>query len=212
MRDENLTTMSRSILVLYAHPRTEASRANRRLKRVAEGIEDVTVVDLYATYPTYDIDIDAEQARVSEHDVLIFQHPVYWYSSPALVKEWIDLVLEWGWAYGPGGLALDGTIYLHAVTAGGDHAAFESTGQADFDLRDLFAPFEQTALLCKMRYLPPFALFDANDGTEAERLDAHASGYARLLRALRDETIDIEAAATVRSLAPLYCAAVGTDN
>lgn len=196
--------MSRSILVLYAHPRTERSRANRRLKRVAEGLDDVTVVDLYAENPTYDIDIDREQARLEDHDVIVVQHPVYWYSVPALVKEWIDLVLEWGWAYGPGGHALSGKLYLHAVTAGGQHAAYSAEGRNRLDLRGLFAPFEQTAMLCGMVYLPPFALFDANDQTEPAVLDAHAAGYARLLKALRDDTLDLERALTLRGLSEIF--------
>lgn len=196
--------MSRSILVLYAHPRPERSQANRRLKRVAEGLRGVTVVDLYAEYPTYDIDVDREQARLEEHDVIVFQHPVYWFSAPALVKEWTDLVLEWGWAYGPDGDALEGKIYLHAVTAGGELAAYSTEGRNRFDLRALYMPFEQTAMLCGMVYLPPYALFDANAMTHTDVLDAHAAGYARLLRDLRDDALDLERAASLRALAEIY--------
>lgn len=196
--------MARSILVLCFHPRAERSRANRRLRRAAEGLGGVTVADLYFEYPTYDIDVDREQARVAEHDVIVMQHPVYWYSAPALVKEWIDLVLEWGWAYGPEGKALDGKIYFHAVTAGGDRAAYSVEGRNRLDLRALFAPFEQTAMLCNMLYLPPYALFEANNTLDAEVLDANAAGYAKLLRALRDETLDLDEAAALRGLSELY--------
>lgn len=196
--------MSRSILVLYAHPRTERSQANRRLKRVAEGLDGVTVVDLYAEYPSYDIDVDREQARLARHDVIVFQHPVYWYSAPALVKEWIDLVLEWRWAYGPGGRALAGKIWLNAVTAGGAQAAYGPNGRNRLDLRALFAPFEQTAMLCGMTFLPPFALFNANDRRDRAALDAHAARYARLLRDVRERTLDIEAVTEMRGLAEHY--------
>jgi len=196
--------MQRSILVIYAHPRTDRSQANRRLKRVAEGMDGVTVLDLYAEYPTYDIDVDREQARLSQHDAIVFQHPVYWYSAPALLKEWIDLVLEWRWAYGPEGNALRGKVWLNAVTAGGAQAAYGPEGRNRLDLRALFAPFEQTAMLCGMQFLPPFALFDANDRRERSVLDAHAAGYAKLLRDLRERAIDVEAVGELRGLADQY--------
>ena len=195
--------MSRSILVIHAHPRPDRSRANRVLRRAAEGIEDVTVLDLYAEYPAYDIDVDAEQARLAEHDVIVFQHPVYWYAAPALVKEWIDLVLEWGWAYGPGGDALKDKITFHAVTAGGRDAAYSVTGRNRFDMRALFTPFEQTALLCGMVYLPPLVLYEANDLLDDEALDAHASLYARILRGLREDQFDLAEAVQLRRLGAL---------
>lgn len=196
--------MVRSILVLYFHPRSERSHANRRLMRAAEGLNDVTVADVYAEYPTYDIDVDREQERLAAHDVIVMQHPVYWYSAPALLKEWIDLVLEWGWAYGPGGDALHDKIYLHAVTAGSATAAYSAEGRNRFDLRALFAPFEQTALLCGMVYLPPFALFEATTEIEEASLNAHVSSYARLLRSLRDDSLDMDKAVVARSLTELF--------
>jgi len=197
--------MPSSILVLYVHPRSERSQSNRRLKRVAEGLERVTVADLYAEYPTYEIDVDREQARVAAHDVIVFQHPVYWYSAPALLKEWIDLVLEWRWAYGPGGDALAGKIWLSAVTAGGAQAAYGPDGRNHHDLRELFSPFEQTAILCGMTFLPPFALFEANDRRDRAVLDAHAAGYAKLLRDLRENVLDPNTVSDLRGLSEKYC-------
>lgn len=183
--------MPRSILVLYAHPRPSRSVANRRLKRVAEGIAGVTVVDLYAEYPNHHIDIPREQARVATVDVLIFQHPVYWFSAPSLVKEWIDRVVTYGWALGDRE-ALKGKIYLHAVTTAASHGVFaqEVTGRAA--LRAQFHPFEAMAGLCGMRYLPPFSLFrEVAQDSRTERLDHHAEAYASFLRDLRDEKLDL---------------------
>lgn len=200
--------MQRSILVLYVHPRTERSQANRRLKRVAEGMDGVTVLDLYAEYPTYEIDVDREQERLGRYDAVVFQHPVYWYSAPALMKEWIDLVLEWRWAYGPGGEALRGKLWLNAVTAGGAQATYGPEGRNRMDLRALFSPFEQTAMLCGMPFLPPFALFDANDRRDRAVLDAHAAGYAKLLRDIRERLLDLDAVSELRGLADTYCKSV----
>src|SRR5688572_33193483 len=102
--------MPRRVLILFAHPVLERSRVNRRLVEAVTGLDDVTVHDLYETYPTLSIDVRREQALLLEHDVVVAQHPFYWYSTPSVLKEWQDLVLEHGWAYGHGGTRLHGKI------------------------------------------------------------------------------------------------------
>src|SRR6188508_1129168 len=109
----------RRVLVLFAHPVLERSRVNRRLADAIRGLEGVTFRDLYELYPNFSIDVQAEQEQLLAHDVIVFQHPFYWYSCPAIVKEWQDLVLEHGWAYGVGGTQLRGKIWLNAITTGG---------------------------------------------------------------------------------------------
>ena len=98
----------RRVLLLLAHPSLDRSEVNRPMADAVAGIDGITLVDLYAEYPDFQIDIDREQQRLLEHDVIVFQHPLYWYSTPAILKEWQDLVLEHGFAYGSGGTALQG--------------------------------------------------------------------------------------------------------
>lgn len=185
--------MPRSILVLFAHPAQHRSVAQVALARAAQAVAGVTFADLYAEYPRFDIDIDREQDRLLAHEVIVFQHPVYWYSTPAILKEWQDLVLEHGWAYGAGGDRLAGKIFLAAVTAGGPEAAYAAQGYNGFPLRALLSPLEQTAILCGMVYLPPFALFAARGAADGPALAAHAQAYRRLLEGLRDGTFDVAA-------------------
>ncbi len=90
------------ILILFAHPALEKSRVNRQLIRSIHGLDGVTIHDLYETYPDFNIQVKAEQDLLLAHDIIVFHHPFYWYSSPALLKEWQDLVLEYGFAYGEG--------------------------------------------------------------------------------------------------------------
>ena len=146
----------------------------------------MTFADLYADYPDFQIDIDREQARLLEHDVIVFMHPLYWYSTPAILKEWQDLVLEHGFAYWAGGAALHGKIFLDALTAGGAEAAYCAEGYNYFSIRELLHPLEQTAALCGMLYLPPFALFEARTAVDEGRDDAHVADWVRVLEALRD--------------------------
>ncbi len=181
----------RRILVLLAHPSLDRSEANRPMADALHGITGVTLIDLYAEYPDFRIDIDREQDRLLAHDVIIFQHPLYWYSTPAILKEWQDLVLEHGFAYGSEGTALQGKIFFSAITAGGLEAAYCAQGYNHFTIRELLHPVEQTAVLCGMTYLPPFALFGSRTAVEEGRIDHHVQDWVRLLEAVRDRQIDI---------------------
>ncbi|MEM9248906.1 MAG: NAD(P)H-dependent oxidoreductase [Pseudomonadota bacterium] len=183
------------VLVCYAHPGHRFSTANAELWRAAQEVEGITRTDLYAAYPRFNIDIDREQAQLVEHDVLVLQYPLFWYATPALIKEWLDLVLEHGFAYGTGGTALAGKTLQIALTAAGPEDAYTPDGYQHFPLRTFLTPMEQTASLCKMRFLPPYALFGALKAPTDGRLAAHAAGYRRLLEGLRDETLDPIAAA-----------------
>lgn len=181
----------RRILVLFAHPSLDRSEANAPMVAAARDLEAVTYVDLYAEYPAFEIDIDREQQRLLEHDVICFQHPLYWYSTPAMLKEWQDLVLEHGFAYGSKGTALQGKLFFSALTAGGAESAYSTLGENHFRIRELLHPLEQTARLCGMIYLPPFALFGARTAVDEGRIAAHVSDWVRLLMALRDRRLDI---------------------
>ena len=185
----------RRILVLFAHPSPARSEANVPMAAAARELDGVTHVDLYAEYPDFEIDIDREQQRLLAHDVICFQHPLYWYSTPSILKEWQDLVLEHGFAYGTGGTALHGKVFFSACTAGGAAAAYCAAGYNHFSIRELLRPLEQTALLCGMTYLPPFALFGARTAVEEGRIGAHVADWVRLLEALRDGRLDTAAAA-----------------
>jgi len=184
----------RRILVLFAHPSLDRSEVNRPLAVATSGVEGVTLVDLYAAYPDFQIDIDREQERLIAHDVIVFMHPLYWYSTPAILKEWQDLVLEYGFAYGSKGTALHDKLFFNALTAGGGEAAYCAEGYNHFTIRELLHPLEQTAAMCGMHYLPPFTLFGARTAVEEGRVEAHVTDWVRVLEALRDERLDIEAA------------------
>ena len=80
--------MPSRVLVLFAHPAPHKSRINRHLIASVQGLDNVTINDLYEEYPTFDINVQREQELLLAHDIIVFQHPFYWYSSPAILKEW----------------------------------------------------------------------------------------------------------------------------
>jgi glutathione-regulated potassium-efflux system ancillary protein KefG len=191
----------RRILILFAHPVLERSRVNRRLLAAVREVSGVTVHDLYDAYPTLYIDAKREQRLLIEHDIIVFQHPFYWYSTPAILKEWQDLVLEHGWAYGHGGTQLRGKITFNAITTGGPEAAYRRGGYNRFTIRELLAPWDQTAHLCGMRFLAPFAVHAALRIAADDDVAQPRAAYRQLLEALRDDRLDLDRAAGVENLA-----------
>jgi glutathione-regulated potassium-efflux system ancillary protein KefG len=182
---------ARRLLLLFAHPALHKSRVNHLLLSQVQSLSGVTVNDLYEAYPKFHINVAREQALLLEHDVIIFQHPFYWYSSPAILKQWQDLVLEFGFAYGKNGTRLHGKLFLTAISTGGPTSAYQRSGSNHFSIRELLAPFEQTARLCGMTYLPPFVVPGVLLMDDEQELAGYASNYRRALEALRDNTLDL---------------------
>jgi glutathione-regulated potassium-efflux system ancillary protein KefG len=193
------------VLILFAHPALQKSRANKRLANAVRDLPGVTFHDLYERYPDFFIDVPHEQGLLRSHDVIVFQHPFYWYNCPALLKEWLDLVLDYGFAYGPGGDALNGKKLLSVITTGGGEDAYQRSGRNHFTIRELLAPFEQTARLCGMIWLPPFVTHSALSSHAAPKVEENARDYARLVEALRDNRLDY---AAIHDLPSLNCAPV----
>ena len=201
LRRRSHVILMRRVLVQFAHPVFERSRVQRRLLDAIRGMEHLTIRDLYEEYPTLAIDVHREQQLLLEHDVIVFQHPFYWYSAPAILKEWQDLVLEHGWAYGKGGTKLRGKITLNVISTGGPESAYQRSGYNRYTIRELLAPWDQTAHLCGMRYLAPFTVHAALRVTGDIEVIPSQREYRRLIEALRDERIDLERAAAVDNLA-----------
>jgi glutathione-regulated potassium-efflux system ancillary protein KefG len=183
--------MSLRVLILFAHPAFQKSRINRRLLRAVQGLQNVRIHDLYEEYPDFQIDVEREQKLLLHHDIIVLQHPFFWYSSPALLKEWEDLVLEYGFAYGLGGTMLAGKRMLSAITTGGPETAYRRAGYNYFRIREFLTPFEQTARLCHMEYLPPFVVFGSLKLVDEQALTDRATAYRRVIEGLRDERFDL---------------------
>ena len=169
------------ILVIYAHPAQRRSRANKPLAQALAGLPGVAMHDLYWRYPDFDIDVRAEQAALEAAEVVAFQFPVQWYATPSLLKEWIDVVLEMGWAYGPGGTALRGKHALVLATIGGRAHAYGPDGTHGHAFDMFLLPLQQTAALCGMHWLPPHVLHDADDAS-AEAIAAHIAQVCAALQ------------------------------
>jgi glutathione-regulated potassium-efflux system ancillary protein KefF len=197
------------IVVIAAHPDLAHSRITRAMLAAARSVgpgdgQAVDVRDLYALYPDYLVDIGAEKAALAAAELVVWLHPIHWYSMPPLMKLWLDEVFAFGWAYGPGGQALRGKDLWLATSTGGTEDAYRPDGHNRYFFDAFLYPYEQTAALAGMRWLPPLVLHGAHRVSDAD-LAAHAAVFAeRLGRYPQWEEID--------DLAPEAGCEVPADN
>ena len=152
--------MTMNTLVLIAHPNMHNSRVNRIWKERLERESGITVHDLYQAYPTEQLDVAREQQLSTEHDRIVFQFPLYWYSTPPLLKKYQDEVYTYGFGYGTGN-QLKGKEYVLAVSAGRAETSYRPEGDSLYTLEQLLLPLQATTLLTEMINLPPFILYSA---------------------------------------------------
>lgn len=175
----------RKILILFAHPRAHKSRVNIALAGAVKNMTGVTFHDLYEAYPDFFIDVKREQDLLRQHDVIIWQHPFYWFSAPAIVKEWFDLVLEHGFAYGRTGKALQGKMAMSVITTGGTKETYATNGYNGYPVEQFLIPYEQACRLCQMLYLPAL-VFHGTHLMKSKDIELAKTDYVKLISLLRD--------------------------
>lgn len=182
--------MANKILIIFAHPLFEKSNANAALVKHIPDSANITFHDLYQEYPEFDVDMKREQELLLLHDIIIWHHPMYWYSCPPLLKQWIDIVLEHGWAYGREGKALAGKKLLQVITTGGRKENYCAQGRDRFTIQQLLEPFCQTARVCNLTYLPPFVVHGTHSMDEQGYTDS-ANQYRYVLEYLENRELDV---------------------
>jgi len=178
----------KKILVVFAHPAAHKSKVHKELSEAARTVEGLTISDLYGKYPDFFINVREEQRLLLENDIIVWQHPLYWYSCPSLLKEWIDVVLEHNFAYGKEGNCLHGKMLVSAISTGGSAGVYSETVTNHYTIRQFLAPFHQTAMLCGMEYLPPFVVHGSHMLSK-EDIGKYAARYRMMLAELSDGTL-----------------------
>jgi len=191
------------VLILFAHPLLEKSRVHSELIKTAKTVEGVTINDLYERYPEFDIDIPREKKLLLDNDIIIWQHPFYWYSAPPILKQWQDLVLEHGWAYGKKGTALAGKKVFNMLTSGAKEEAYEMGGFNKYTIHDYLRPFERTAELCRMHYWPPFWAHGVHR-IEPAGIQQYCEQYKNILTALTTDLLTDEKIASCSLMNELF--------
>jgi len=173
------------IYVIAAHPAWRESRVNRPLMEAAKALPRVQVQDLYSSYPDYAIDVTREQAALERARLVVLLHPIQWYSMPALQKLWLDEVLTYGWAYGQDGHALEGKDLWLVATTGGPETSYHPQGYNRYFFDAFLPPYEQSAILCGMRFLPPMVLHAAHR-VSTQAVEQHLAIFSQRLQSYPD--------------------------
>jgi len=148
----------KDVLVVLAHPNIKQSEVNKSIKSKLEMLDRVTVHDLYKQYENYNIDIGKEQELLLHHDYIILQFPMYWFSSPSLLKKWQDEVFSSAFAFDEKGLLKNKKLMI-VVSTGGTEEDFSHGGLMNVTIEEVLTPFKTFALLTKMEYLEPFVTY-----------------------------------------------------
>lgn len=147
-------------VVIVAHANLkDGSIANRIIANGVQGRENVEIRNLYERYPNFNVDVDAEQQALVDADLIVLQYPIHWYNVPGLLKEWMDQVLRYGFAYGEEGNKLHGKHLLVSVTVGGPERSYQPGGKNNFTVETFLSPMEQTASFCGMVWETPIVSY-----------------------------------------------------
>ncbi len=166
-------------LVILVHPDIENSKINKKWKEELEKHPDkITVHELYKEYPDWNINIEKEQELITKHDNIIFEFPLYWYSSPPILKKWLDDVLSFNWAYGNEYRLKEKNIGF-AVSVGGPKKEYSKTGSVRFSMDEILVPFEATVKYIKANLISHYILFDATESLNEKKLLESAEGYVK---------------------------------
>lgn len=158
----------KQIISLFAHPQLRHSRVHKKLLQPQIDHPQVLVRDLYELYPDYIINVENEQNILRMADIIIWQFPVHWYSTPAILKEWIDCVFTPNFAFGPMGKELNGKYLWPVLSCGGSFASYSKTGSNHYSLKTFLLPLVQTAKHCGMNVFDPYVIYHANQMNDEE--------------------------------------------
>ncbi|UII19167.1 NAD(P)H-dependent oxidoreductase [Fulvivirga ligni] len=147
-------------LIILGHPNYENSLANKTIIDELQASDlSVEVRNISQLYPHYQIDTVEEQAALLRHQNIVFQYPLYWYNMPAILKQWFDQVLEYGFAYGSAGDKLKGKNFIPSFTVGAPEAEYQTLGEHHFRVYEFCKNLEQTAYYTGMNYVEPFYFY-----------------------------------------------------
>lgn len=170
-------------IVIFSHPHFERSRVNKALLKTAKdvlGEQNVRFLDEIYGEKTKSFDVEKEQKFFQSADRIIFQFPLYFYATPALLKAYLDEVFTYGWAYGSSSV-LGGKDVVLAVSTGGNIADYSKFGSLKHDIEEILLPFEASMNYCGMDFGEPFVVDDATNISD-ERLAQCCEIYEKVLK------------------------------
>ena len=164
--------MLKKIVVIMAHPNMEASVLNKNIKKELSEVENIVYKDLTSLYGDFKIDIEKEQDDIKDADKIVFQFPMQWYSSPAILKQYVDEVFSYGFVYEVDengifqALSLKGKEFQMIVTMGAQKESFEGEGR--LSTKECLNAFSYTAKMLGMNECEASFFYGAAYGEYSE--------------------------------------------
>lgn len=154
--------MSKNVLVLLSHPYLATSSTHRNISDKLEKIPGVTVRHIDSLHLNDGhFDAKVEQELWENASSIVLEFPLYWYHSPASLKQYLDDVLTENWAY-QNAYKLEGKNLVVLTTTGGVESLYAPSGEHGFNLSEILTPYKALASFTKMNYLPESVIYAAN--------------------------------------------------
>ena len=154
------------VLMILAHPNIGNSIGNKIISSKIAQQKNTEVRHLNTLYPNFKIDIEAEQQALLKADTIIFQFPLFWYSTPGILKEWIDQVLLYGFAFGTNSKLTNKKLII-SFTIGSPIKDYPKE-----IIDKITFPFQGLAKYCKIDYVGEIFSSDINAYTEEAKGNA----------------------------------------
>lgn len=135
-------------------------------------------------------DLRREMDRLKAADLLILQFPLWWYSVPGILKNWIDRVFAFGEIYGPGRTwdsgVMKGKRVMLAFTTSAPADSFMPDGK-NGDMERVLWPLHAGVFgVCGYSVLPPFIAWSVAFISDAAR-SAILDRYRERLRGIEGD-------------------------
>ncbi|MRI82162.1 hypothetical protein GIY11_09100 [Aerococcaceae bacterium DSM 109653] len=147
-------------IVYIAHPDVTKSSSHQFLLSSGQANSEVVYVDLNQDYQANNrrFDSQAERERLMKFDRIIFQFQLYWYQAPAIMKIWLDAILDTEDYHATFQQSLHGKQLGLVVLAGVKAEHYQAGGREGRTLSELLSPYELLARHFGMHYLMPFTV------------------------------------------------------
>lgn len=132
-------------------------------------------------------DISSELNKIAWADHIIFQFPLWWFSTPAILKGWLDRVLVKGFAYDAGKTFNDGLLKGKTaslvITTQSPESAYQTNGLHEAPIAAFLHHIHHTLRFVGIKTLAPFVVYAAFN-LDAEREKQIIKDYSDYLKNL----------------------------
>ncbi|PAF50452.1 NAD(P)H-dependent oxidoreductase [Helicobacter sp. 13S00477-4] len=166
-------------LIILAHPNLKDSKINKTLIQSIKGVSNITLNDIYSTYPDGKINLTKEIELLKNSKHIIFQFPLYWFSTPSLLKEYQDVVFS-GILYSNEPKILSEKTFQIITSAGSPEEKYSLDGRNQKSLEDILLPISMSAKYLGMQTKDILCIFNAMGMTD-ELLKQAINKYQKAL-------------------------------